>query len=161
MDTNKEYIQIMIESLRKKNEVLDRLIELNRQQKFMLQNPNLSPQEFEQNMQYKSEQVEQLNTLDEGFEQLFSNVREELDQNRELYADEIHQMQDNIRKITEKVNTIQTQEIRNKASVENKFTDIRRQVKGVRNSQRVVKQYYDNMMSHRNAGAVSVIDNKK
>lgn len=161
MDTNKEYIQIMIESLRKKNEVLDRLIELNRQQKFMLQNPNLSPQEFEQNMQYKSEQVEQLNTLDEGFEQLFANVREELDQNRELYADEIHQMQDYIRKITEKVNTIQTQEIRNKASVENKFTDIRRQVKGVRNSQRVVKQYYDNMMSHRNAGASSIIDNKK
>lgn len=154
------YIHIMAESLEKKKAVLERIIELNHQQKFLLQDPNLSPEDFEQNMQFKSDLVEQLNLLDEGFEELYECVRDTLNKNREQYAEEIVQMQALIKVITEKSAHIQVQEVRNREKAASKFSAVREQVRGVRNSQKVVKQYYDNMMSHRNINA-QMIDNKK
>lgn len=155
-----DYIHILAESLEKKKAVLDRIIELNHQQKFLLQDPNLSPEDFEQNMQFKSDLVEQLNFLDDGFEELYGRVRDALNTDREKYAEEISQMQDLIRDIMTRTTQIQAQEARNRESAVNKFSTVRSQVRGVRNSQKVVKQYYDNMMSHRSAEA-QVIDNKK
>ena len=154
------YLRIMTESLEKKEDILKQIVELNRQQKFLLQDANLLPEEFEKNIQYKADLVEQLNLLDEGFGELFSKVREELQTNKQMYAGEIERMQELIRQITDLTNTIQTQEIRNKESATNKFTEIRKQVKGVRNSQKVVKQYYDNMMNHKTA-MTQMIDNRK
>lgn len=154
------YISIMMESLEKKRGILDKIIELNRQQKLLLQDPNLLPEDFEKNMDNKSVFVEQLNLLDDGFEELFERVRDNLNENRDQYADEIKKMQGLIKDITEKTNTIQTQEIRNKEEADRKFADVREQVKGVRNSQKVVHQYYQNMMRQKNYSA-QVIDNKK
>lgn len=154
------YINIMRESLEKKRDILDRIIELNRQQKLLLQDPNLLPEDFEKNMDNKSGFVEQLNLLDDGFEELFERVRDNLNENKQQYADEIKKMQTLIKEITEKTNTIQTQEARNKEEADRKFSDVRDQVKGVRNSQKVVHQYYQNMMRQKNYSA-QVIDNKK
>ena len=154
------YINIMLESLEKKRGILDRIIELNRQQKLLLQDPNLQPEDFEKNMDNKSGFVEQLNLLDDGFEELFARVRDSLNENRQQYADEIKRMQELIKDITERTNTIQTQESRNKEEAGRKFADVRQQVKGVRNSQKVVHQYYRNMMQQKSYSA-QVIDNKK
>lgn len=154
-----DYIRIMTESLEKKKDVLLQIIEENKKQETMLHDPNLSPEEFEKNLEDKAALVEQLGALDEGFENLFERVRETLDTHREEYAQEIGAMQDLIREITAYTNTIQTQEVRSKEQVAQKFSKVREQVKGVRNSQKVVKQYYQNMM--RDAGDPNFIDNKK
>ena len=154
------YINIMRESLEKKRDILDRIIELNRQQKLLLQDPNLLPEDFEKNMDNKAGFVEQLNLLDDGFEELFERVKGSLSENKQQYADEIKKMQELIKEITEKTNTIQTQEARNKEEADRKFADVRDQVKGVRNSQKVVQQYYQNMMQQKSYSA-QVIDNKK
>ena len=61
-----DYINIMIESLEKKRDILGQIVELNRQQKLLLSDPNLLPEDFEKNMDYKSQFVEQLNLLDSG-----------------------------------------------------------------------------------------------
>lgn len=158
METN--YIQIMIESLEKKKAVLGRIIDLNRQQSILLQDINLQPEEFEKNMDYKANLVEQITLLDSGFEKLYEKVRDELQRNRAEYQSEIEQMQSLIREISAQTNTIQTQEQRSKRQAEQKFAEIRRQVKGVRSSQKVVHQYYQNMLHQKNVD-VSVIDNKK
>jgi SMC interacting uncharacterized protein involved in chromosome segregation len=157
---NSNYIDIMIQSLEKKVTVLNRLIELNKQQKLYLQDPNLSPEEFEKNMDRKASLIDELNQLDMGFEELFGRVRDTLNGGREAYADQIKRMQDLIREITEKSNTVQTQELRNKEQVQRKFADIREQVKGVRNSQKVVRQYYQNMIKQ-GANEPHFLDNKK
>lgn len=154
-----DYIRIMTESLEKKKDVLLQIIEENKKQETMLHDPNLSPEEFEKNLEDKAALVEQLGALDEGFENLFERVRETLDTHREEYVQEIGEMQDLIREITAYTNTIQTQEVRSKEQVAQKFSKVREQVKGVRNSQKVVKQYYQNMM--RDAGDPNFIDNKK
>lgn len=158
METN--YIQIMIESLEKKKAVLGQIIDLNRQQKILLQDENLEPEDFEKNLAYKSNLVDQINLLDNGFEELYEKVRVELQKNQAEYQTEIARMQSLIRDISAQTNTIQTQEQRGKIQVEQKFSDVRKQVRSVRSSQKVVQQYYQNMLHQHNADA-SVIDNKK
>ena len=87
-------------------------------------------------------------------------MRTELQNNRADYQDEIAKMQSLIRDISAQTNMIQTQEQRSKQQVEQKFADVRKQVRGVRSSQKVVQQYYQNMLHQKNADS-SVIDNKK
>ena len=154
------YIKIMVESLEKKRDILEQIIELNRQQKLLLQDPNLLPDDFEKNMEYKSQQVDRPGLLDAGFEELYAKVRDTLNENRAQYADEIQKMQSLIKDITAKTNTVQTQEARNREEASRKFADVREQVKGVRNSQKVVKQYYQTMMKQQTYSP-QVIDNKK
>ena len=141
-----KYLPIMIQSLKKKEQTLDAIIEINRRQREELENPALDPDDFEKTFEEKVVLIDSLENLDHGFQELFERVREELNANREAYRDEIAEMQAYIRRLTEKSADIQTQEARNKALMEQKFSTVRKQVKEVRKSQKVVNQYYKNMM---------------
>lgn len=145
MDKN-QYIQIMIQSLKKKNQILDVIISLNQQQRDELENPALDPDDFDLTVEKKAKQIEELETLDNGFQELFERVQEELNNNREAYREEIAVMQELIRSLTEKSADIQTQEQRNKELMTRKFAAVRKQVKEVRKSQKIVNRYYKNMM---------------
>lgn len=141
-----QYIPIMIQSLKKKNQILDVIMELNKRQKEELENPALDPDDFDKTVQEKAEQIEALEALDAGFQEVYEKVRDELKDNMDAYREDIAQMQDYIRRLTEKSATIQAEEARNKSLMEQKFTSVRKQVKEVRKSQKVVNQYYKNMM---------------
>ena len=158
---NENYVDIMLQSLKKKVTVLNQIIELNRQQKILLDDPNLQPESLEQNLSDKDQMIRKLNDLDEGFEELYNRVKDELQAQRAQYVSQISQMQDLIKEITEKSAMIQTQELRNKEKAMQKFSGIRDQVQGVRNSQKVVKQYYQNMMKQNSYTGASVVDNRK
>lgn len=141
-----QYIPIMIQSLKKKSHVLDVIMELNQRQREELENPGLDPDDFDKTVVQKAEQIEVLETLDAGFQELYERVGEELKENKDVYRDEIAEMQTYIRKLTDKSATIQAQEARNKDLMQQKFATVRKQVKEVRKSQKVVNQYYKNMM---------------
>lgn len=140
------YIPVLIQSLKKKNEILDVIVMLNKRQKEQLENPNLDPDDFDKTVEEKAKLIDELNQLDDGFQEVFEKVREDLEQNRAQYADEIKEMQDYIRKLTEKSASIQAQEMRNKDLMTQKFSAIKKQAREVRTSQKVVNQYYKNMM---------------
>ena len=142
-----QYIAIMLQSLEKKEKVLDRIIEIDQRQKEELENPSLDPDDFDKTVEEKSKLIEQLELLDQGFEKLYEKVREELQTKKDDYKEAIVQMQRYIRALTEKSVTIQTQEARNKQLMEQKFTSVKKQVKEIRSSQKVVNQYYKNMMN--------------
>ncbi len=72
------YIDIMIQSLEKKEQVLDRIIELDIKQKNQLEDPQLTPDDFDEVVEAKSRLIDQLNNLDSGFEKLFERTKEEL-----------------------------------------------------------------------------------
>ena len=98
--------------------------------------------------------------MDNGFQELYEKVREELQSNREAYREDIACMQEYIRKLTDKSATIQAQEARNKDLMTQKFASVRKQVKEVRKSQKVVNQYYKSMMKA-NYMEAHFTDNKK
>lgn len=155
-----EYIAMMIQSLEKKLQILNRIIRLNEMQKELLEDPNLEPEDFEENINSKGELIEQLELLDSGFEKLYERVREELNQNKQAHKQQIEQMQELIRRITESSNTVRIQEQRNYKQAQMKFASIRRQVKNVRDSQKAVKQYYSSMMKTAEVTS-QFYDNKK
>ncbi|MCM1258748.1 MAG: flagellar protein FliT [Roseburia sp.] len=155
------YVSILVKSLEDKLKVLNRISDLNKQQTILLGDANVLPEELEQNMEYKANLVKELERLDEGFESTFAHVRETLNENRQQYAEEIARMQELIKAITDTTTAIQTQEIRNRDSAKYKFEQVRSQVKGVRNSQKVVNQYYENMRRQKGAVTSQMFDNKK
>lgn len=139
------YIDIMLQSLEKKEVVLDRIIEANLRQEAVLKNPEGDPEEFDETVETKGALIEQLEQLDSGFQKLFDNMKEELDGQRENYAKQIEQMQIHIRSITDKSVQIQAQEARNKDLMTQKFTRIKEMAKQTRASSNMVNQYYKNM----------------
>lgn len=158
--SSEDYITILAESLKKKNAVLDEVQKANEEQKQILADENLTPEAFEKTLDKKSELIGQLNQLDEGFEQIYEKVREEMQNHMEQYVNQIYQMQEEIQKITDKTVAIQAEELRNKQLIENKFSSIKKQIREVKSSQKAVNTYYRNMMN-RGVMEAQFLDRKK
>ena len=139
------YLMIMIQSLKKKIQVLDCIIDANDRQKIGLEDPSLDPDDFDKVVEEKAKYIEHLDLLDQGFDKLFERVKEEVNNHREFYKTEIKQLQVLITTITEKSNQIQVQESRNKELMTQKFAKVHKQARDVRASQQAVNQYYQNM----------------
>ena len=139
------YIAIMLQSLKKKDQVLDEIIRLDDRQKDTLMDPECPFDVFDETVEAKSACIDQLNQLDSGFEKLYAQVAEELDQNREDYAKEIRDMQQCIRRVTDKSVKIQAQEARNKQLMKEKFSTVQKQATDVRKNSRAITGYYNSM----------------
>lgn len=139
------YIAIMLQSLKKKEQVLDEIIRLDDRQKDTLMDPECPFDVFDETVEAKSACIDQLNQLDSGFEKLYAQVAEELDQNCEDYAKEIRDMQQCIRRVTDKSVKIQAQEARNKQLMKEKFSTVQKQATDVRKNSRAITGYYNSM----------------
>ena len=139
------YIQIMLQSLEKKSRVLDQIIQLNEQQKTVLESADSPVEDFDETVEKKSALIEQLEQLDSGFEKLYDRVREELRTNKDTYKDQIRKMQDYIRAVTDKSVQIQTQEARNKELMTSKFARVKKQARQVRTNFKATSSYYQSM----------------
>lgn len=104
--------------------------------------------------------IGELTKLDEGFELLYDNVKQELVGNRQKYADQIRNLQELITKITESSVSIQAQEARNKALVENCFKRERQNLGQSRKNSQAVYGYYQNMNNLKGAQS-QFMDQKK
>lgn len=154
------YIDIMLQSLKKKTEVLDRIMKLNELQKTQLEGADTPVEDFDKTVEDKAALLEQLEQLDSGFEKLFARVEDELKGNTAGHADEIRLMQEYIRHITDRSMQIQAQEARNKELMTLKFARIKKQSKAVRVNSKATTQYYKNMMKM-NCVEPQFMDDKK
>lgn len=157
---NNSYIEILKQSLTKKIELLDTIMALNVLQKDMLENPDLDPDELEENLNHKADMVEQLSKLDDGFSQIYDRVRADLTENRGTYSEDIAQMKRDITAIMDKSTAIQSQEKRNQVLMQQKFTSVKKQIKEVKKSRQAVNSYYRNMMKMGTPGS-TFLDDKK
>lgn len=139
------YIQILIQSLHNKVEALDNIIQKNKEQYEILSAEEADMDAFEENVRAKSEFVDKIVFLDDGFEEVYARVKEELDTNREAHAEEIKQMQELISEITERSMTVQAQEQRNKELAGQQFSKARKKLRSVKAGNKVAAQYYTNM----------------
>lgn len=142
---SEQYISIMEESLRKKIAVLDEIVSKNEEQKKIIEASPFDAEAFDANTQAKGELIDKLNLLDSGFEKLYDRVKEELNEDKARFAEQIKRMQDYIREITEKSVLIQTGEERNRRAVEQQFKKEREKIQLGKNSMKVARQYYNNM----------------
>lgn len=154
------YIEIMIQSLNKKLQVLDAIIEQNIKQKDILEDQKSTVEEFDATVEAKTVLIEQMQQLDSGFEKLFDRVKEELTEKKEDYTEAISTMQSCIRRITDMSMEIQAQEARNRDLMVRKFAYVKETAKNVRTNAKVASQYYKNMMKLNYVDS-QFMDNKK
>ncbi len=141
----KNYLQILSQSLNKKLDILLQIRIKNEEQRVMLLDENLTPEEFDRNIEEKGALVEKLELLDQGFEDIYERIQEMLKANKEHYREEIQKLQEQIRQITAESNNIQAEEQRNYKLAQQKFSSIKKQVREVKASHKIVNQYYRTM----------------
>lgn len=154
------YVGMLRDSLEKKIGILDELIKENDKQKDILLDVNALPEDLDASMDRKTNLLEELDTLDSGFNEVFNRVKLELERYRAAYSDDIERMKTLIRMIMDRSAQIELQEADNKELAEKKFTHIREQVQKVAVSQKAVNRYYNNMMRV-NLVDPQFMDNKK
>ncbi|MGN0485422.1 MAG: flagellar protein FliT [Lachnospiraceae bacterium] len=156
----KDYVDIMIQSLKKKNHILELIQVQNQAQSLMLVDPDMEIETLQKSVDTKGELISELTILDDGFQQTFDRIRSEIDQNRQQYALQIKEMQELIREISERSNEIQIQEQKNKQLAQKQFASMHKQVRQVKTSYSQVNKYYQNMM-HMSANDAQYVDHKK
>lgn len=139
------YIQVLIQSLHQKVEILNSIIEKNKEQHDILSEEEVDMDAFEKNVTEKSEYVEKIVFLDDGFDETYSRVKEELDANRKEHEDEIRQMKELISKITEQSMKVQAQEQQNKELAGRQFSRAKKKIRHLSQGNKIATQYYQNM----------------
>lgn len=157
---DKEYIAVLRQSLEKKNQILDLIIEKNKEQRIIFTDESQPPERLEENLKEKGDLIDQLNQLDDGFEQIYSRVKTVLEKEKETYRDEIKKMQGLIRELTDKSATIQAQEQRNRELAVQKFSTVKKEIRKARTTTKAASQYYKNM-TRTNVVDSQFVDKKK
>ena len=152
--------RILLQSLEKKNELLDRMIRQNAVEEEILKREELDMDEFDEAIDKQNSYVEQLEKLDQGFETVYDRVRGELIGNKERYRDEIMRMKEQIQQITDKIVTLNAGNMRNKMLAENQFKKKRQEIGAGVSKNRVARNYYNNM-NNLNYVSPQFYDNKK
>ena len=98
----REYLEVLIQSLRKKLVLLNKISVLNQEQRELLADANLDPDTFEVNVRDKEELVQQIVALDEGFDEVYAHLKDLLERDHRMYTDQIEQMKGLIRQIMAK-----------------------------------------------------------
>ena len=140
-----QYMDMLVECLEKKNQILDNLTILNKKQTELIQDENFSLEEFDKCVEEKGILIDNILKLDLGFEGLYNKVGKTVADNPSEYKTQLSKMQKLITEVTEKSVSIQAEEERNKALIESRFNREKKRIKSGRSSSRVARDYYNNM----------------
>ncbi len=141
----KQYIRMMLESLQKKEAVVESLLSGSEKQKEVLSAKEVDWDAFDALTVEKGKLIDELLQLDEGFESLFERVKGPLTQNKDMYKTEIGFMQATIRTLTDKSAELETLEQRNKKLVETRMAESRQVIKQSKMGSQAAMQYYQRM----------------
>lgn len=142
MDT---YLDMLQDSLKKKLEILNRIMDHQKKEADMLREESMDMEAFDKSISEKVELAESIDSLDDGFEQVYDRVREEMIRHKENYAGYIRKMQDMIAEISEKNVLIQAEENRIKLEVNNYARRESAALRQRRDNGKAARSYYNNM----------------
>lgn len=160
MEKCKEYLVILIDSLKKKIEVLDSISLLNNLQASIIKEDKFDAEAFDETVDKKESLINKLNILDVGFESVYDRIKEEITSNLTLYKEEIKQLKELIATISDLTIKVQAEEARNKEAFTIRKEIITREIKSSKATNLVAAKYYNTMS---NTGFVDpqFLDKKK
>jgi DNA repair exonuclease SbcCD ATPase subunit len=139
-------LDLLEESLVKKIEVLKQIQQENDIQKEVLKNPEtLELEAFDKAVEKKGELIDKLNLLDDGFQTLFDEVKEEVNRNKDKFGDQIKRMQKYIEEITGLSASVEASERRNKKLAEEYFSFERQKMNDGKQTSAAAFNYYQTM----------------
>lgn len=143
--TKQTYIRLLIDTSNKKLDILRELMFLTEQQEKILNQELFEEDSFTQTIEQKEELINRLNELDNGFEQIYDSVKEEIKNNKYRYETEINALQEYISAITDLSVGLQALEQRNKARLEMVLIAKRKEIRSSKVSSQTASKYYKTM----------------
>lgn len=157
---NNTYIQILISILTKKNNLLEEIIRITLLQEESISQSIPDLNQFEKAISDKELLIENMNQIDDGFEKVYDHVRDELNNNKMQFKEDIILLQELIKEITDKSVKLQTLENSNKFKIESLFLSKKKEIKNFKLSNNTVLNYYKNM-PNQHQGQSYFLDKKK
>ncbi len=139
------YVDMMLDSLVKKEGILTSLLEYTRKQETLLKDENLDMDEFQSLIDQKGLLVDQLNEMDEVFDAMFRRLEQELNENREQYKQKIQKMQEILPRISELGIQIQALEQQNNVHFKKYVTEKKKVIRDFYVNSKTVSNYHQNL----------------
>lgn len=159
--TQLTYINILIDTLKKKESILLALKEQTGIQAGLLEAEELDIDAFNETIRIKDELLEKLNGLDDGFLNIYEKVSETLKTDGAAYAEQIATAQEYVRRQTELSTELTAAEERNKTRLALHMSKGRQKVKDFKVSSRTAAAYYKNMSGKHREGDSYFFNRKK
>lgn len=151
---------VLLESLNMKIAVLKEIEQYNDIQRKAFSDSSPDIDSFDEAIEKKTELIDKLEKLDDGFETLYERISEELRNNKSAYTEQIKEIQARISEITDLSMTIQASEARNKKLIEEYFAKERKTLRDGRIGSKVALDYYKNM-SGMHVAEANFMDSRK
>lgn len=145
MENTENYLQVLAESLDKKIDILNKLEALTAKQKTIAEADEFDDEAFESNTEGKAKLIAELEKLDNGFQILYDNVKEQITGNKECYRSEIEELQGKISTILDKNAALLVAEEGNRKLIAARFASLKKEVYQIRKSRDMAANYYKNM----------------
>lgn len=157
----KTYISILIDTLKKKEDVLLKLKEETAGQSLLLDAEEVDREAFNASLETKDKLLEKLAELDEGFMDLYKRVGEEMKNNTPEYATQVSKAQELIRRQTDITTELTAMEERNKNKLALYLTQGKQKIKDFKVSSSAAAAYYKNMSGKHQEGESYFFNRKK
>ncbi len=161
MNQEQTYILILRDSLVNKKRILNTLIRLTGEQMNIVKNVDSDITSFEEILQVKGHQIDMLNMVDEGFDNIYNNIREELLANPNKNEEMIMEVQELIKEVVALGSELEAMEYKNKEYVEAFISRKKSEVREFKTSNHTAANYYKNMTNMHIAGNTYFMDQKK
>lgn len=136
------YSSILVSTISKKIDLLDKLLLLTKQQEELIGNSKQLFEDIEPILDAKSKLIDSMNQLDSGFEQVFAHVKKGFQEKKDSYQDIILLLQERIKESTRKSAELQILEAKNYKGMQEYFAQSKREIQQFQQSNQAVTNYY-------------------
>lgn len=139
------YINILKDTLKKKTQLIDKLLEETLNQELALSQKEVDIDAFEEGVERKGYFIQQLAQLDDGFELIYERFGMEIKKNKLQYQGDILELQNYIKEVLDKSTLLQGKEKNNKEKFERYLAEKKVEVRKFKINNQAVGNYYRNM----------------
>ena len=161
MDNINTYISVLHGSLRKKLELIKEILELTKEQNQILSKEDIDADYFERIVDEKDRKINEVLTIDKGFQSLFDKISVYIKANPQTYRQQILEMQNFIRTITDIGVEIENLEYKNREKFKKYILLKRNNIKDFKVSNKTAVSYYKNMSNQHREWQSYFIDSRK
>lgn len=145
MNLQTTYLRILQDTLYRKQKVLEEIYAVTKTQEQLLKQTTEQTEGLDRCMDQKSDCLERLNQLDDGFESLYQKVKKELQESPGKFQEEVEELRKLVHNIMELSVSIQALEQKNKLAMERYFIRHRKNIQIYKSSRRRIDTYYNTM----------------
>ena len=155
------YINILSDSLRKKFDIVKKILECTKEQERLLAVEEVDTDRFLEELDKKGKLIEQMAELDKGFESVYAKVDAVLKTDAASYRTQILQLQNYIRTVTDIGVEIQALEQKNKEKLNRFLAKKRAGINDFKRRNKTATTYYQNMSNQHREWQSYFLDQRK